>query len=246
VEDYGVGVGLFRRRDDAVPAQALVVEYWQGSGTPDVSFGESKSTTTRFTAIVRLDGAPGTCEVSGRLPFWVGWSIVEGDTIPVLLDRASGRPIDFAAEELERQMTPRLDLYTAERRRRSSVGYFLREEGLSKEEFRNANESAKALVKLPRQWKAAAFDKPAPGGGLAPDDPVLDPIEGVDFDTWVAVQAELVRERIPRKAYDDVAQRRGVPSGRWGAVESAWRGRMKGSPGLAQRFGEAYRAALDG
>jgi hypothetical protein len=245
---YGSGVGLFRRRDDVtgVSMKAFVVEYWQGRGTPDVPFGESKNITTRFTAIVRLEGAAETCEVSGRLPFWVGWMIVEGDTIAVLVDPASGQPLDFDGPELERQMTPRLHLYKAESKRRSSLGYLAREEGFSREEFRNAKESAKALAKLPRMWKDAVFEKPEPGGGLDDADPLLEPIEGVDFDTWVAVQADLIRERVPRKAYDEVAARRGVPPGRWNAIESAWRGRMKGNPGLAQRFGEAYQAALKG
>jgi hypothetical protein len=237
-------MGLFRRSSAGVPARAVVVEYWQGRGTPDVSF-ESKTTSLRFRAIVRLvDGDGQTVEVSGRLTFWVGWSVVEGDTIPVLVDAQSGRPIDFDAPELERQMAPCLPLYKAESKRRSSIRYDLREAGISREEVRNAKESAKALRQLPRQWKDAVFDKPAPGGGLDASDPVLAPIEGVDFDTWVAVQAELVRERVPRNRYDEVAGRHGVPPGRWGDIESAWRGRMTGNPGLAQRFGEAYQAAL--
>ncbi len=37
---------------------------------------------------------------------------------------------------------------------------------------------------------------------------------------------------------------RGVPPGRWSEIEAAWRSQMKGNPGLAQRFGEAYQAAL--
>jgi hypothetical protein len=241
---YVARVGFLRRNVEGVPARALVVEYWQGRATPDVSFGESKSVITRFTAIVQVEGQTAPCEVSGRLKFWVGWSIVEGDIIPVLLDRPGGRPIGFAKDELEREMTPRLGLYEQEAKRRSSVRYLLREEGLSTEELRNAKESAKALAKLPGQWKRAVFERPAPGGGLAADDPSLEPIEGVDFDTWVAVQAALVRERIPKNAYDEVAQRHGVPPGRWSAVEAAWRGRMKGNPGLAQRFGESYQAAL--
>ena len=239
-------MGFFNRRDGAggVPARALVVEYWQGRDTPDVSFGESKDITTRFTAIVQLEGATDTCEVSGRLPFWVGWMIVEGDTIPVLLDVATGRPIDFDKAELERQMAPSLHLYRAESKRRSSLGYLAREEGFSKEEFRNAKESAKALGKLPRLWKEAVFEKPEPGGGLDDSDPLLQPIEGVDFDTWVGVQADIVREKVAKRDYDELAQRRGVPPGRWSEIESAWRRRMKGNPGLAQRFGEAYQAAL--
>jgi hypothetical protein len=178
---YGSCVGFLRRRDPvaATSARAVVVEYWQGRGTPDVSWGESKAISTRFTAIVRLEGATDVCEVSGRLPFWLGWLIVEGDTIGVLVD-AGGRPIDFDRAELERQMTPQLGLYEAEHRRRSSLAYGFREDGLSREEFRNAKDSLKALGKIPRLWKDAVFERPVPGGGLDDTDPLLEPIDGVD------------------------------------------------------------------
>lgn len=239
-------MGFLRRSQAAagVPARAVVVDYWQGRGTPDSSF-DSKRLSHRFTAIVRLvDRNDQTFEVSGRLPFWVGWCVVVGDTIPVLVDARTGRPDDFDAPALELQMAPCLPLYEAEAKRRSSLRYELREAGISGEEVRNAKETVKALRHLPRQWKEAVFEKPVPGGGLDASDPLLAPIEGVDFDTWVSVQAHLVRERVPRSRYDEVAVGHGVPAGRWAAVESAWRSRMAGNPGLAQRFGEAYQAAL--
>ncbi len=239
-------MGFFRRRGDGAETSvpALVVEYWQGRETPHASFGETKTVSTRFTAMVRLEGAADIVEVSGKLPFWVGWLIVEGDTITVLTDAVTGRPTDFDRAELERQMTLRMNVYDAESKRRSSLRYEFREAGFSKEEFRNAKESAKALGKLPRMWKDAVFEKPHPGGGLSDDDPLLQPIDGVDFDTWVGVQADIVRQKVAKRDYDDLAQRRGVPPGRWEEIESAWRQRLKGNPGLAQRFGEAYQAAL--
>jgi hypothetical protein len=74
--------------------------------------------------------------------------------------------------------------------------------------------------------------------------PVGDAIDGVSFDTWVAVEAGIVRERIPPDGYDEYAQRHGVPAGGWAAAQSAWQARMMSDWTVGARFGEAYEAAL--
>ena len=74
--------------------------------------------------------------------------------------------------------------------------------------------------------------------------PVDDAIDGVSFDTWVAVEAGIVKERIPPERYDEYAQRHGVPPGRWAAAAAAWHGRTMTDWTVGARFGEAYEAAL--
>jgi hypothetical protein len=81
-------------------------------------------------------------------------------------------------------------------------------------------------------------------GGLAATDPSLAGIEGVDFDTWVAVRAGLVRERVKKKEHDAYAASAGVPAGQWAQIDAAWFARMNGNPGLAQKFGVAYQRAV--
>ena len=78
--------------------------------------------------------------------------------------------------------------------------------------------------------------------GLAADD--LGDIAGVDFATWVAVEAGLVRERVKPADHDAYAERHGVPAGAWPAARSGWQGRMMSDPRIGARFGGEYQAAL--
>ncbi len=78
--------------------------------------------------------------------------------------------------------------------------------------------------------------------GLAADD--FGDVDGVDFDTWVAVEAGLVRDRVKPADYDAYAQRLGVAPGGWAAVQSGWQGRMMSDPRVGTRFGSAYQAAV--
>ena len=79
--------------------------------------------------------------------------------------------------------------------------------------------------------------------GLAADDDGGE-VEGVDFATWVAVEAGLVRDRVKPADYDAYAAGHGVPAGEWQAVQSGWQQRMMRDPRLGARFGAEYQAAL--
>jgi len=74
--------------------------------------------------------------------------------------------------------------------------------------------------------------------------PVEDSAGGIGFDTWVAVEAGLVRDRVAPADYDEYAQRHGVPPGQWAGAQAAWQSRMVSDWTIGARFGEAYEAAL--
>ncbi len=76
--------------------------------------------------------------------------------------------------------------------------------------------------------------------------PEVSPLGGVSFDTWVAVEAGLVRDRVAPADYDTYAQRHGVPAGGWAAASAAWHQRTTSDWRVGARFGEAYEAALKG
>ena len=76
--------------------------------------------------------------------------------------------------------------------------------------------------------------------------PVEDGAGGISFDTWVAVEAGLVRDRVPPGDYDEYAQRLGVPPGQWASAQAAWQSRMMSDWTIGARYGEAYEAALKG
>lgn len=71
----------------------------------------------------------------------------------------------------------------------------------------------------------------------------LDSVEGVGFDTWVAIEAALATEAVPPSDWDIRATQLGVPAGRWAAVQQEWQARMRKDWKLASRFGAAYAAA---
>jgi hypothetical protein len=74
--------------------------------------------------------------------------------------------------------------------------------------------------------------------------PVDYAVEGVGFDTWVEVEAGLVRDRVRPAEYDAYAESHGVPAGAWPAAQAAWHSRMTSDWTIGARFGEAYQAAL--
>lgn len=69
-------------------------------------------------------------------------------------------------------------------------------------------------------------------------------VAGVDFDTWVAVKAGIVRERVKPADVDAFAGRHGVPAGSWQAAESGWQARVRTDPRLGARFGPAFAQAM--
>jgi hypothetical protein len=65
--------------------------------------------------------------------------------------------------------------------------------------------------------------------GARPDDVV----EGVDYRTWVTITAGLQRDEVIPAAVDGYAAFRGVPAGRWVAVDAAWQQRAAADPRVA-------------
>lgn len=70
------------------------------------------------------------------------------------------------------------------------------------------------------------------------------PVAGVGFEQWVAVEAGLIRDRVPPGEYDRYAQQYGVAAGVWEGAVATWRGRIMADWRLSAAFGEAIAAAL--
>lgn len=70
------------------------------------------------------------------------------------------------------------------------------------------------------------------------------PLEGLDFDTWIEVQAGLAHDRIPPAGYDEYAQQHGVAPGTWASADAAWHKLLRsGDWRLGMAYGEAMEAA---
>jgi hypothetical protein len=105
--------------------------------------------------------------------------------------------------------------------------------------------------------EALAVEPPAPveavgavpsgGLNLTPEAGALGAIGGVDFQTYVAVEAGLIRDRVAPAEYDAYASERfGVPAGGWSAAADGWQQRIRSDWKLGAAFGEAFEAARRG
>lgn len=237
---------MFSKRNPAVETERgrAVLVYYGGITKAlgwEVPQG-AKRGVTNVKADVCLVGGDGTTEsVKGRLSQWASWLMAEGDEIPVRVDPRTGRIAAFDREGIDAQYAPRMSEIDAAAKRQSSLAYQL---PLQKGELAGIREAASDIRKLPGLWKRAVTEQASPDALSPLDDETSMPIEGVTFDTWVNVHAAIVREKVAPGDHEVVAQRHGVPAGRWAAIHSAWMDRLKATPALAHRFGAAYQRAL--
>ena len=103
---------------------------------------------------------------------------------------------------------------------------------------------APVAARVDEPVEAIAAAPPVDPAAAVATAPVSDNAAGVSFDTWVEVEAGLVRDRVPPERYDEYAQRHGVEPGTWHAAQAAWQDRMTSDWTVGARFGEAYEAAL--
>lgn len=82
------------------------------------------------------------------------------------------------------------------------------------------------------EWREAIGElkTPTPPGA---ERPAFDPVGGVEYATWVQVEAGLARDRVHPAHADLYASHRGVPAGRWPEVDAAWRARAQADAAVA-------------
>jgi hypothetical protein len=73
---------------------------------------------------------------------------------------------------------------------------------------------------------------PGPEAGERPDDASHPPVQGVGYATWVAVLGGLRHDEVHPSHVEAYATHRGVPPGRWAAVDAAWEVRAGEDPRL--------------
>ena len=173
---------------------------------------------------------------AAELLFWAGRERHDGREripgpidVPVVLDHAAGQ-IVVDAQALERELAP------------------LRDEGVK---LWKANESplssVRKVVSAPKfmgrfagsfvkEWKDALGDLKsgdAPPGSPRPDDATHPPVEGVGYDHWVRVRAQLARDEVHPSHVDLYTHYRHIPWQRWATIDAAWSARLEADPQLA-------------
>lgn len=75
---------------------------------------------------------------------------------------------------------------------------------------------------------------------MTPTGPGLEPIDGVDFERWVEIQASIQLNDVSARDDDAHTAQFGLAPGAWLSVDRGWQMRLISSPQL----GAAYRAAM--
>ena len=152
--------------------------------------------------------------------------------IPVWADQATGQIVEVDTDTLITELEPQFAL--------GKKIFKMEDAPLS---------SVRSLFKAPKaikgffgdmtsEWKSAVTDMvddmkgnvPQRPGGKRPGEPDHPPVEGVDYRTWATVKAGLVRDAVHPVNVEPYAVHRGVPPGRWEAVDAAWSQRAQQDP----------------
>ena len=152
--------------------------------------------------------------------------------VPVLVDPANGRVLAFDEAELLAEAAPWRDV---------AIAIWRREEGWLRtpRAVLGAPRSAVHFARgLGREWRDGISDlatdlrstAPGPEAGERPDGASHEPIEGVDYRLWVTVRAGLVRDTVHPSHVELYTTHRGVPPGRWAAIDAAWSARAAADP----------------
>jgi len=75
------------------------------------------------------------------------------------------------------------------------------------------------------------------------NDPVLEPIEGVDLDRYVELCVGMAQFGTDTAAHTKYAEEQGVTAGRWPSISEAWFARMQADARLMTEFNNRYGRA---
>ncbi len=217
-----------------------MVKDWGGTGILDTSGGKQKAAATGIAGTARIDGFSHRSELGG---------LVRSLTVAATVVVPGDEPFSI---ELGRQTVPFYASHLA------VVGLQLR-----------CFVDAKRIDRVTLDWAEVAERHPGVGvppstahaapdaaptvaaGTLtgdgqwvvtAPADLVAPaPIEGVSWETYLAVTRSIQQARIKPKEWDGHAQQFGVPAGRWAHISQAWAMQMMRNAALQQSYAAAMQ-----
>jgi hypothetical protein len=173
-----------------------------------------------------------------QLLFWAGRERNFGDgvqipgpmDIPVWADAATGQIVQVDVDRMIAELEPSFEIakriWKEEDAPLAGARTVAKAPKLAKGLLRKIKEEVGDVVK---DVKAIGDTGAPPQVGPRPTDAV----EGVDYRTWVTVTAGLQRDEVLPTAVDAYTSFRGIPSGRWAAVDAAWQQRAATDPVVA-------------
>lgn len=234
-----------KRSGRGVPGRAVVVVNRSGGAEPG-------SSSVRRLLRARLrplpDGSGPENDISQLLPSHHVALITAGMEIPALLDPDTHAPTGVAQEGLDEAigryylgLEPEHGSWEgaleAQRKELGKVEGTLGDIRHGVDQVKDVAAAARALPgglrNAVKEWKTELKEL---GNEQHPAGP---PVEGVSFDAWVEVRAGLVRDAVPAADEGPYAEKRGIPPGRWDAVNSHWEQQVKWNTSARALYDEA-------
>jgi hypothetical protein len=215
-------------------------------GTRAAALG--RSVLTPATADWAQWQLPAPQGVNTRVPAWCAQLLMNTnggrlDTIrvpsaldvPVWVDPTTGKIVDVIHEGIEQELAAYYDLgvqlWKADQSYLSGARSVIEAPKAAKKFFGAIPAGIQDLV---NDIKSIGGDtNPVPTEHRRPNDETHPPIEGVGYQTWITVRSLLVRDDVYPLQVEDFTTFRGVPGGRWAAVDAAWEQRSREDPAVA-------------
>jgi hypothetical protein len=161
--------------------------------------------------------------VKATMSSWNARLLTPGMDIPVERDPATGAVTKVASKQLAAELEGRAD-----EAKKGNSGWTL-------------DPDVEGMIEVAK----AAFGTPAPAApaAAAPSDPRLAPVEGISYETYVAVCASIKTHGAPN-GEDSVAQKHDVRAHTWAAISNVWKNRIALDPELTAKFETDLAAAL--
>lgn len=173
-------------------------------GVTAMTSGKEFSGRQTVELIIQLRLPDGTFGERSRqtpvLPREAAFLAGRGTDIPVLVDPATRKVKGIDVQQMVRELEPR---------------------------FAEARQAEKDIRKRSRDVGFIAGAIKEGIADLSAPSPPEDTIEGVAAHQWQAMRTALSKHPVPPEKIDALAQRYGVPPGRWDAVDAAWTARMQ-------------------
>jgi len=174
---------------------------------------------------------------------WVNTERFDGEPapsvldVPVWVDPVSGKVLDVEHEGLVQELWPyhdlALDLWRSKESPLSGVRSAARAPKSAGRFVKSFfGDWGEAIADIKGGFKSVHQERPT--DTARPDDTTHPPVEGVGYQTWVTVSALLERDEVHPLQVEAFTTYRGVPSGRWTAVDAAWQQRAQSDAVVAE------------
>jgi hypothetical protein len=102
--------------------------------------------------------------------------------------------------------------------------------------------TAQGMAQQQAVMQQAMAHQAAAAGQLAPQPGGLDPIAGVDLNTYARIVKAIAPMNYDQSLLPGIAASHGIDSARWQQAHDGWNARIQADPAVARAFSDVYRS----